>query len=335
MELRTPDQLATHLNSNLVPIYLVGGNEPLLVDEAADQIRSAAKSAGYADREVFHAGEQGFQWDELRASAMAMSLFAQRRIIDLRLPRGKPGREGGEALTFFASDPPPDTLLLVVCHDWDKNAAKTRWARALAKAGASVVRRQLYTKELPGWIGRRLARAGLRPGPGVAQSIAHRVEGNLLAAMQEIDKLALLLGQGGVDLEQVNRLVADSARFTTFGLIDAVLAADRSRCIRILAALRAENTSLVLIHWALTEQLRVLTCVAGNRALGGDPQSCFKGRPLWPQRRQQLLGVAQRHPPQYWRELLQGCLRLDRQIKGRASGDPWQEAELISLKMAG
>ena len=187
------DQLAGHLRRGLAPVYFVHGDEPLLVREAADAIRAAATAAGFSERQVLTV-ESGFDWNSLSASTQNLSLFAERRLIELRLPTGKPGEAGAQQLVQYAVAPPPDTLLLVIAGKLEKAARESRWAKALDAAGAMVIAWPIETAQLPGWIAQRMLTRGLKPGAGVAELLAYHMEGNLLACDQEIEKLAMLWG---------------------------------------------------------------------------------------------------------------------------------------------
>ncbi|MEE8380042.1 MAG: DNA polymerase III subunit delta, partial [Gammaproteobacteria bacterium] len=204
-----PEKLNAHLKGDLLPIYFFSGDEPLQLGEAADAVRRAAREQGYTEREVMHA-ERGFDWNELLAASNAMSLFAEKRVIDLRLPTGKPGKDGGAALVEYAERPPEDTVLLVSSGKVDKRSQSAKWYKALDKVGATLQVWPVDAKEMPNWLDQRLRSRGLQPERDAARLIAERVEGNLLAAAQEVDKLLLLNGEGPLSTEQVEAAVADS-----------------------------------------------------------------------------------------------------------------------------
>ena len=251
------EQLSEHLQQGLRPIYLLSGDEPLQLGEAADAIRAQARAQGFAEREVMHV-EAGFDWNALAAASDTLSLFAEQRLIDLRLPSGKPGKEGGAALAEYAANPPQDTVLLITSGKLDKNAAKAKWYKALDSAGVTLQVWPVEANQLPRWVGQRMRARGLSASPEAAQLLAERVEGNLLAAAQEIEKLLLLYGESSVDAEMVEQGVADSARYDIFELVDTALLGDAPRVARIMEGLHGEGVEPILILWALVREIRAL-----------------------------------------------------------------------------
>lgn len=262
MQLRL-DQLEAHLGRGMRPAYTVVGDEPLLAQEASDAIRSAARAQGATEREVFHVAGAHFDWSGVLGAAHAMSLFASARLIEIRVPSGKPGKEGSEALQRLASAVPEDVTLLVVLPRLEAAAWKSGWFAALDAAGV-VLRTDLVERPaLPAWIAQRLARQGQRvregeEGQRTLAFFADRVEGNLLAAHQEISKLALLHPAGELGFEQVEAAVLDVARYDVRQLCEAVLDGQAGRALRILEGLRAEGESAVTVHWQLADDLRAL-----------------------------------------------------------------------------
>ncbi len=252
------NQLAPHLKKSLAPCYLVTGDEHLLVAEALDAIREAARERGFGSREL-HVATTGFDWADLTASSGNLSLFAEQRIIELRLPTGKPGKSGGSAIVELVEQAGPETLLLVTAPKLDRGAAASKWAKAIDKKGVNLTIWPIEVRELPGWIAGRMQSVGLKPERDVVALIADRVEGNLLAAAQEIEKLRLLLGEGAVSVEDVSNAVADSSRYDVYKLTDAAMAGDATRAVRILSGLRAEGVEPVIVMWALTRELRTLS----------------------------------------------------------------------------
>ena len=239
-------QFHAHLGGDaLKPVYLLAGAEHLLLLEAADALRARARALGYSEREVLEA-DVHFDWDELARSAAGMSLFAQRRLLDLRLPTGKPGRDGSAALQAYCEAPPADTVLLVTCNEWSKKH-EGAWSEAIERAGAFVPVWPLKPDELPSWLNQRLAARGLTAAPEAIEALIDRTEGNLLAAAQEIDKLALLAGGRKLDAAMLKDLVADSTHYDVFKLADAALSGDAARALRILAGLRA-------VRWHMRRQ---------------------------------------------------------------------------------
>jgi DNA polymerase-3 subunit delta len=265
-----PEQLEAHLAhaaKGLKPLYTLHGDEPLLVQEAADAIRAAARAAGYGERKVFTAGGAHFDWSAVLGAAQSMSLFAERQLIEIRIPSGKPGTAGSEALQRYCQQVSEnlagDVLTLVQLPRLDFTQAKSAWFGALDAAGISVRLDPIERRALPAWLAQRLARQGQRvpegdEGQRALAFFADRVEGNLLAAHQELQKLALLHGEGVLGFEQIETSVLDVARYDIAKLVEAVWAGHTARVLRMLAALEAEGESAVYLHWTLAEDIRAL-----------------------------------------------------------------------------
>ncbi|MFN2309167.1 MAG: DNA polymerase III subunit delta [Gammaproteobacteria bacterium] len=329
-----PEQLSRHLDQTLAPIYLVYGDELLLAQEAADAIRAAARRREFSEREVFSV-ERDFDWGRLMESANNLSLFAERRILELRMPTGKPGDAGARALRAYAARPPEDTLLLIVSGKLDAQQRKSKWVTELEAAGVGVPIWPVDARGLPAWIRTRMQGFGLRPSPEAVQLLAERVEGNLLACAQEIDKLRLLYGSGAVDAAAVGAAVADSARFDVYGLVDSALGGAPGRSLRMLAGLRGEGVEPVLVSWALARELRSLAAMAWEIARGDAPGQVLARHRVW-STRQAVVGQALgRHRPEAWLAMLGDCARLDRVVKGQAPGNPWDELVHLCLRLAG
>ena len=251
------DQVARTLERGLAPAWLIVGDEALLTGEAADAVRARARAEGFAGRDLF-VTDRSFDWAEISAASRTLSLFAERRILEIRMPTPRPGKEGGAVLAALAADPGPDNLLLVVTTRPEKDTWSSAWFKAFDKHGVVVQTLPVEIGRLPQWIAARAARLGLRFEPGAAELLAERVEGNLLAAHQEIEKLALLRADGHADFEAVESAVANSARYDVFQLGEAALAGDVARALRILDGLRAEGVEPPLVLWALCRELRAL-----------------------------------------------------------------------------
>lgn len=321
-------QWQKHLKAGaLSPAYLLVGEE-LLVLEAADALRRCAREQGYSERDVLSV-EANFNWDELARSAAGMSLFASRRLLDLRLPTGRPGKAGSAALKAYVERPPEDTVLLVTCTQWGK-ANEGAWSKAMDKAGTMVVFWPPRAHELPGWIGGRLAGHGIQATPDALALLAERVEGNLLAAAQEVDKLAILMSGKRLDAATLESLVADSARFDAFKLTDAAFAGDGARALRILAGLRAEGEELVPLTGWLVNQLELALRLASAR----DFAAQAKAERLWAAREQLFRQALRRAPREHWLRCLALAARIDRISKGREQGDAWREAERLVAMIA-
>jgi len=321
----TADSLAAQLAQRLLPAYLISGDEPLLTGEAADAVRAQARSAGFTEREV-HFIERAADWDDVRASAGNLSLFAARRLIEIRLGSGKPGAAGGATLAALAAARDPDTLLLVLAPRLDRDAQSAAWVRAFETHGAWLALWPVDAERLPGWLRGRARQLKLEASDEALQLLAARTEGNLLAAHQELVKLTLLASGGTVTPEMVGASVADSARFDVFQLGEAVLEGDAVRAQRLLAGLRAEGTEPTLALWALTKALRdVWTARAGDS----------RPPPAWQRQGAALARALKRAPRLPFGELALRAGRADRMIKGRLTGDAWDEMALFAARMCG
>ncbi len=330
-----PHELDSHLARKLAPVYLVSGDEPLQRQEACDAIRQRARQQGFSGREVLEA-EKGFDWQQLLTAANSLSLFAEQRIIDLRIPSGKPGNDGGKALTAYAADLPPDTLLLITLPKLERGQDNSKWFKALERVGVVIQVWPVEGSRLPPWIEQRMRKSGLTPAPGVVEMLAERVEGNLLAATQEIEKLLLLHGPGVITPEQLAEAVSDSARYDVYGLADSALQGQVARGLRMLNGLRAEGTAAPVVLWALARDIRTLTSLAAEVAGGTPPARAIAARrEIWDKRKPLISRGLQRLPLAQWQQLLQLCSRADRAIKGRDPADPWLLMQQIVTRMAG
>jgi DNA polymerase-3 subunit delta len=331
-----PEQLDTHLRQQLAPVYFISGDEPLRVMEAADAVRAAARAGGYDEREVLSV-EAGFDWGSLHSAAGSLSLFSARRLIDLRLPGGKPGDAGSKALRAWAEQPPEDTVLLVTAGKLDPGARKGKWVQALDAAGVVVFVWPLGAQQYPSWIKARMQQRGLEPTADAVALLAGRVEGNLLACVQEIDKLYLLRGAGPVDAADIAAAVADSARFDIFSMVDAALAGEGARSVRMLQGLRGEGTPPAVVLWALAKEVRQLAAMARLVATGQAVPKVLAQYRVW-QNRKTVVGKALQRLARQGGEaarLLRRCALVDRVIKGQAAGNEWDELLQLLLLLAG
>jgi DNA polymerase-3 subunit delta len=333
MKLRL-DQLSGHLQQGLRPIYLLSGDEPLQLGEAADAIRAQARQQGFSERQVMHV-EAGFDWNSLAGASATLSLFSEQRLLDLRLPGGKPGREGGAALSDYAANPAPDTVLLISSGKLDKSAANSKWFKALDKAGVTLQVWPIDATELPRWVQQRMRARGLKASPEAAQLLAERVEGNLLAAAQEVEKLHLLYGETAIDAEMVEQGVADSARYDIFELVDTALLGNAERVARVLEGLRGEGVEPILILWALAREIRVMEEMSYEIEHGASVDAVMKSRWVWQKRQLAVRAGLKRHNQRRWSQLLRRAVRIDRMVKGAEQGNPRDELVQLALLMAG
>ena len=308
-------QLEASLRKGVGALYTIHGPEPLLALEAADRIREAARKTGCDSREIFFA-EPGADWGRLGASAANLSLFASRRIMEIRVPTGKPGTEGAKALAALAANPADDAVTMVLLPELDWQQMKSAWVNALESGGVMVEARAITRDELPEWLAERLARQGQKATVATLEWLADRVEGNLLAARQEVEKLALLLPAGEITLEAIRDSVADVARFERDTLLQAIHGNDAARVARILDSLEAEGEPLPLLLWMLTEELRALMAYAANQR----PR-----RFMPPERASALQATARKHDAASLQQETSRAHRIDRMIKGVEPGNPWDE----------
>jgi DNA polymerase-3 subunit delta len=309
-------------------MYLVSGDEPLLVGEAADAIRAAVRAAGYADRTVFFI-DRNFIWDELRQASQSLSLFAERRLFELRMPSGKP-EKGAQQLAEWAARPPPDTVCLVVTEKLDRKASDAAWVRAVEKHGIWVPVATVATAALPAWLHARARQLEVQIEPAAAQIIVDRVEGNLLAAKQELEKLSLLADGKSISADLVLRSVGDSARYDVFQLAEAAAAGDASRALRMLLGLKSEGVEPALILWALARELRGLWQARERGRLRCTVRGSGWNLAATPSPR--ALSRLKQLP---LARLLIEASHTDRVIKGLAMGDPWSALTGLAGGLAG
>jgi DNA polymerase-3 subunit delta len=327
------EDLPRHLARGLAPLYVLHGDAPLLSIEAADAIRAAARAAGHDEREVFMA-ERGFQWSELRNSAQSMSLFSARKLIDLSIPSGKPGVDGAQALQEYCGRLVEGTVTLISLPRLDKTALKSKWFSALAEHGVVIACEDISLAALPAWIAARMSRQGQSADKDTLRFLAERVEGNLLAAWQEIQKLGLLYPAGHLSFEQVKDAVMDVARYDVFKLSEAMLAGDAARYARILDGLRAEGEALVLILWRLTEDIRALARVSRSVMQGGDIASALKQAGVYSVRQKPIERAVRRFKPAAAERALRQAAHLDKVIKGLRPGDAWDGLLQLGVRCA-
>jgi DNA polymerase-3 subunit delta len=317
-----PEQLTAALQRGLSPVYLIAGPEPLLLQECRDLVWQSARAQGYLEREVVHAGAR-YDWSGLRDAGGEASLFSSKKVLDLRLPSGKPGQEGARELSKWAAEPDPDLLLLMTCDQWDKNSRKAKWASAMEKAGTRVEIWPVTPAELPAWIKRRMQAAGLQPEPGAVMLLAQRLEGNLLAAQQEIDKLVIVKGQGPVTEEEVLQAVVDSSRFDAFLLVARIFEGDLADGLRVASGLHRTGVALQMVIGALVMELRTLEAFKLALSAGQNEASLFRSLNIWPSRQTAIQRAARRLDVGRVQSAFRQLALMDRQGKGRAAGNPW------------
>lgn len=328
-----PDALREKLAARLLPVWLVYGDEPLIVLECADAIREAARQSGCNERDVLHA-DAGFDWNRLREASGNLSLFGDRRLIELRLDR-VPSPDGQKAIVEWCERAGDDTVLLVTAHALEKKQLATDWVQALEKAGAAVSVQTIGRAALPAWIRQRLARHGVQADGAALEFLADRVEGNLLAAQQEIDRIALLFGKGSIDVTQLTAVVADNARYELEGALDAALAGDAARALRMLEGLREEGESTVPLLWMVQRDVRGLLLAAELLTQGRDDKSALQTAGVWGNRQAALRPALKRLRVPALRALLADCAKAEKTNKGQAPGSSWDVMATLLLRIAG
>ena len=331
-----PEKLAGQLQQQLLPVYLISGDEPLLVQECCDQVRRAARNAGCTDREVIDASAPGFKWDEIIASAAAMSLFADRKLVELRIPSGKPGAEGSKALQEYlqVSDGSED-ILLIIAGKIDKQSTNSKWYKALDAAGATVQVWPVDAKDLPRWLQQRVSAAGMAIDNEALQLLCDRVEGNLLAAVQEVEKLKLLAEGGQITAATVTASVSNNARYNLFDMADNALKGNAAGSLKMLHGLRGEGTEPAVALWALLREIRTLYQAQQAVDAGQNPQQALSALRVWKNRMGLMQGALGRHSRNSLNSLLEQATAVDGSIKGFAGGKPWDNLESLILDLAG
>ena len=333
MQLRA-EELERHLSRSLADLYVIHGDEPLQSLEAADAIRAAARAKGYAEREVLSV-ERGFDWNQLAVSGASLSLFSSKKLIELRIPGGKPGTEGAAAIVQYCSTPAPDVLTIVTLPKLDRRAQDTAWWKALTRNGVLINTFQVERAQLPQWIAARLARQKQKADRETLQFLADSVEGNLLAAHQEIQKLGLLFPPGELAFDPVCSAVLNVARYDAFKLNEAMLSGDKARLARMLDGLKSEGEAPPKILWVLAEEIRAVAKVQAGMALGEDLQQLYRNNRVWGGVRQQLVTeAARRLKSAALAQALRHAARIDRTVKGLARGDVWDELLQLCLRFA-
>ena len=333
MQLRA-EELQRHLARSLAPLYVIHGDEPLQSLEAADAIRAQARAQGYAEREVLSV-ERSFDWSLLAASGASLSLFSSKKLIELRIPGGKPGTEGAAAIVQYCLASVPDVLTIVTLPKLDRRSQDTAWFKALTRKGALINTFQVERAQLPQWIAARLARQKQKADGETLQFLSDSVEGNLLAAHQEIQKLGLLFPPGELAFDPVRSAVLNVARYDAFKLNEAMLAGDKARLARMLDGLKSEGEAPPKILWVLAEEIRAVARVQAGLAQGEDLQRLYGNNRVWGNVRQQLVAeAARRLKSAALGEALRHAARIDRTIKGLARGDVWDELLQLCLRFA-
>ncbi len=328
-----PEQLDRELAKGLARCYLITGDEPLLQQECSDAVRQAARAGGCSEREIIEIGPKGEQWQTLVQSAGAMSLFADKKLIEVRLPSGKPGAEGSKALQEYLQFE-SDDVLLIVSGKIDRQSQRAKWYTALDQCGVVVTLWPIRPGELPQWLHQRLSAAGLKADREALEMIAERVEGNLLAAAQEVEKLKLLANSQHITVSTVLEAVADSSRYNPFSLVDVALVGDARAAIRSLRGLEAEGNAPPTVLWAVAREARVLVLLDEQRRAGVALNQAMQQQGIWKNRMNLIQGALKRHNPESLRHLQKLAFNTDAAIKGLRRDQPWDLLEQLVVHMA-
>jgi DNA polymerase-3 subunit delta len=326
-----PDQLLSVINKTVYPVYMVSGDEPLQQMEALDQIRSYLREQDYTEREILDVDAQ-FDWQRLLDEAASMSLFATRRIVELRLPSAKPGRQGSQILKDYLSRPPEDTVLIVNAGKVDGNAKKSAWYKTIDQSGMVVQCWPVPVEKLTFWLKKRFAQRDMDADGEVLAYISQHIEGNLLAADQEIEKLYLLLGPGKITYADVAQAISSQSRYSVFELVDMLLTGNEQRVIRILAGLKAEGVVPVIINWALAKDIRLLAKAAADMS---SADFMLKRSGVWQSRMTLFKSCLSRHRLRTFQLMLKRCSYVDAVSKGMIDANVWDEIETLCVRLAG
>jgi DNA polymerase-3 subunit delta len=327
-------QLSGSLGKHLAPVYFISGDEPFQIDEACRMVRTAAVAQGYTEREIYHV-ERGFDWNQLIEASNTLSLFAERKVIELRLPSAKPGTDGAKVLVEYLQNPPHDTLLLIISGKLESGQLNSKWLKSSESAGVFVQVWPIDSERLPSWVQQALARRNMTASPDALALLADRIEGNLLAADQEIEKLRLLYGACALDADMVREAVTQSARFDVFSLVDAALAGQGERVARIVFGLRAEGIEPILVLWALAREIRSLAQMSQTVSRGGDIEKAMFTERVWDKRKSLVRKALQRLSLLQLSQWVMRCGQLDRITKGFGAGRIWDDLLELALALAG
>ncbi len=329
-----PEQLAGHLSKSAKPVYLITGDEPLLSEESCDQFRHCLQQQGYTEREVLHV-DSNFSWEYLLECANALSLFAEKKIIELRLGSSKLNKKASEILRQYLKNPAPDNIVLIIANKLDGASKKSAWFKAVDSCGCIVEVWPIEAGQLPNWIRQRAAQIDLQLDDEAIQLLCDRIEGNLLAAKQELSKLSLLFPDRMVSADDVVDAVSDSSRYDIYGLSDAALQGQVARCCKIIQALRQEGTEPPVVLWVLSKELRSLAAIQQAQNNGQSFDAVCQRERIWGKRKPMMRQASQRLKPQQINQALQHCAEVDKIVKGIATGNAWLLLTSIALTLAG
>lgn len=328
-----PEQLASKLSQQPAPVYLITGDETLLIEESCDLLRQHLHQIGFSERETLHV-ESGFKWEYLLECANALSLFAEQKIIELRLGKQKLNKPASEILRHYLQQPPEDNVLLIIADKLDASAKKSAWFKAIDQQGIIVEVWPIELQQLPHWINQRAQQIGLTLENDASQLLCERIEGNLLAAKQELDKLNLLYAGQNVTVDMVMDSVSDSSRYDIYGLTEAAILQQVPRCTKIIDVLRQEGTEASVALWAIARDIRALIMIKNGLQKGTPFDTLCQRERIWGPRKNQMRNAVQRLSSTQLSQMLSRCSEADAQIKGEP-GDAWLTLTGIILQLAG
>ena len=328
------NQLQKHFSSQpWQPLYIISGDDPLLTQEACNCVRKAARDQGFTEREVFQV-ETGFDWSDLLESANSMSLFGDRKLLELRFPKAKIDDKGKKALTTYMENPSPDNLLLMIIPKVDKRFTSTQWFKALETQAGFCQIWPVEEHQLPQWIRERLMTAGYQPSHEAVDLLSERVQGNLLAAAQEIEKLALFIEPGPIDAATIENCVSDQARYNIYDLVDEAVQGNLTQALKMLNFLKSSGTEPTLILWALAKELRTLEAISYQVEQGAPPAKAFRDNRVWDNRKPVLQKALGKLRSNDFQKGILLATQADHSIKGMAKSNPWTLFQDVLMLLA-
>ncbi len=328
------DQLNQSLKAKLAPVYLISGDETLLVQEACDKVRQAARQSGFTERERYHIDKQ-FDWSQLLLSGNSLSLFNDKKIIECRFESSKPGTDGSKAISEYLESPSDDNILILVMPKLDGGTQRAKWVKLIEKIGYWIPIWPINAVQLPRWLGQRLKQAGLNADSQTIELLANRIEGNLLAAHQEIQKLKLLANSEWLPPELVANTVADSARYDVFGLVDKALMGNARDAVKTLHGLKAEGNEPISVLWAVTREIRTLLGIQHASSQGQNINWAIKEAGVWEKRQPLVQGALRRLSTKQLIHMLRQANGIDKAVKGLRKSDPWNELTELIINLTG
>jgi len=328
------EQLPQQLAKTIAPVYLITGDEPLIVEDCGDTIRAQLKKQGFDEREVLHV-EAGFKWEYLLECANALSLFAQNRLIEIRLANQKVNKAAGQIIQEYVAHAPAENVLLIIADKLDAGAKKSVWYKAIDSKGVVVEIWPIDSNQLPTWLKQQAASRNIQLNNDAIHMLCERIEGNLLAAKQELDKLQLLQSDGPLTAEDILSAVSDSSRYDVFALIDAMIANDSQRSLKILDVLKHEGVEKTIILWAISREIRLLYSVKSGLNQGANYENlCTKHR-IWGKKKFTFKQAAMKQSFTTLENMLRQSAQADLIIKGMQQGDAWLLISDMVLTLSG